>query len=200
VRFQTPFGPCCISLSPVFSVYISLALGLYPIYYVPWTPLRYYNYWSLHYHYNRSPYYRRIAYVRYYSHHAYYQEKTTSRIVKRNRRDGRYNSTYEGRVFKRPATPVRRPSRREIRRENRAPSRQQARSSKGSRVISQQGNEHSLPQDSRTGSQQGSTNRQSNRQRTQPSTRQQNEIESATVCKIRKSTSEKAVPKKTKPV
>jgi hypothetical protein len=33
---------------------------------------------------------------------------------------------------------------------NRAPSRQQARSSESSRVISQQGNEHSLPQDSRT--------------------------------------------------
>jgi hypothetical protein len=31
--------------SPVFSVYISWHWGFYPIYYVPWTPLRYYNYW-----------------------------------------------------------------------------------------------------------------------------------------------------------
>jgi hypothetical protein len=60
IIIQTPLcmwiiGPCCISLSPVFSVYISpWHWGFYPIYYVPWTPLRYYNYWSLHYHYNRS--------------------------------------------------------------------------------------------------------------------------------------------------
>jgi hypothetical protein len=138
--------------SPVFSVYISpWYWGFYPTYYVPWMPLRYYSYWGLHYHYYRSPYYRRIAYVRYPSHHAYYQRRrATSRIVDRNRRDGRYNSTYEGRVFKRPATPVRRPSRREIRRENRAPSRQQVRPS-----VRQKNN-------------------QSTRQRAQPSTRQQN--------------------------
>jgi uncharacterized membrane protein len=101
--------------SPVFSVYISpWHWGFYPIY-VPWTPLRYYNYWVFII-ITTEVRIRRIAYVRYYSHHAYYQRRATSRIVKRNRRDGRYNSTYEGRVFKRPATPVRRPSRREIRR------------------------------------------------------------------------------------
>jgi hypothetical protein len=63
------------------------------------------------------------------------------------------NSTYEGRVFKRPATPVRRPSR-EIRREIERHQDSKRDLQKGSRVISQQGNEHSLPQDSRTGSQQ----------------------------------------------
>jgi hypothetical protein len=154
--------------SPVFSVYISpWHWGFYPIYYVPWTPLRYYNYWSLHYHYYGSPYYRTIAYVRYPSHHAYHQRRrATSRIVKRNRRDGRYNSTYEGRVFKRPATPVRRPSRREIRRGNRALSRQQARSSER-----QQSNQSTRQRAQPSTRQQ---NRQSTRQRTQPSTRQQN--------------------------
>jgi hypothetical protein len=94
-------------------------------------------------------------------------------IVKRNRRDGRYNSTYEGRVFKRPATPVR--GRQDEKYAGKIePSRQQARSSESSRVISQQGNEHSLPQDSRTGSQQGSKNRQSTRKTNTASTREQN--------------------------
>jgi hypothetical protein len=69
IIIQTPcmwiIGPLLYISSSIFSLYFALALGLYPIYYVPWTPLRYYNYWSLHYHYNRSPYYRRIAYVRY---------------------------------------------------------------------------------------------------------------------------------------
>jgi hypothetical protein len=154
--------------SPVFSVYISpWYWGFYPTYYVPWMPLRYYSYWGLHYHYYRSPYYRRIAYVRYPSHHAYYQRRrATSRIVDRNRRDGRYNSTYEGRVFKRPATHVRRPSRREMRRENRAPSRQQVRPS-----VRQKNNQSTRQRAQPSTRQQ---NRQSTRQREQPSTRQQN--------------------------
>jgi hypothetical protein len=152
--------------SPLFSVYISpWNWGYYPRYYVPWTPLRYYSYWGLHYHYYRSPYYRRIAYVRYPSHYSYYQRRrTTSRIVERNRRDGRYSSTYEGRVFRRPATPVRRPSRREIRRENSAPSRQQVRPStrqqniesirRDNRIESRQDEASNLQQDSRTESRQ----------------------------------------------
>jgi hypothetical protein len=74
---------------------------------------------------------------------------------KRNRRDGRYNSTYEGRVFKRPATPVR--GRQDEKYAGKIERHQDSKRDlqKGSRVISQQGNEHSLPQDSRTGSQQG---------------------------------------------
>ncbi|WP_157824520.1 hypothetical protein [Flavobacterium sp. ALD4] len=154
--------------SPVFSVYISpWHWGYYPIYYFPWTPLRYYNYWGIHSHYYRSPYYRRIAYVRYPSHHSYYQRRrTTSRIVERNRRDGRYGSTYEGRVFSRPATPVSRPSRREIRRENSAPSRQQVRPS------ARQQNIESTRQRVQPSTRQ--QNIESTRQRVQPSTRQQN--------------------------
>jgi flagellar biosynthesis GTPase FlhF len=154
--------------SPVFSVYISpWHWGYYPIYYFPWTPLRYYNYWGIHSHYYRSPYYRRIAYVRYPSYHSYYQRRrTTSRILERNRSDGRYSSTYEGRVFRRPATPVRRPSRREIRRENSASSRQQVRPS-----IRQQ-------------------NRESTRHRVQPSTRQQNR--ESTSQRVQPSTRQKA--------
>jgi hypothetical protein len=34
------------SLSPVFQFIFRLGIGV-SIYYVPWTPLRYYNYWSL---------------------------------------------------------------------------------------------------------------------------------------------------------
>jgi hypothetical protein len=133
-----------------------------------------------HYHYYRSPYYRRIAYVRYPSHYSYYQRRTTSRIVERNRRDGRYSSTYEGRVFRRPATPVRRPSRREIRRENsasrqqvRPSTRQQNRESTRQRAAFNKTAEQrvdktrasSLQQDSRT---------EVDKTTTQPSTRQQN--------------------------
>jgi hypothetical protein len=170
--------------SPLFSVYISpWHWGYYPRYYVPWTPLRYYNYWGIHYHYYRSPYYRRIAYVRYPSHYSYYQRRrTTSRIVERNRRDGRYSSTYEGRVFRRPATPVRRPSRREIRRENSASSRQQVRPStrQQNRESIRRGEQPSTRQQNRESIRRGEQpstrqqNKQSTRQRVQPSTRQQN--------------------------
>jgi hypothetical protein len=75
-------------------------------------------------------------------------------IVKRNRRDGRYNSTYEGRVFKRPATLL--GGRQDEKYAGKIERHQDSKRDlqKGSRVISQQGNEHSLPQDSRTGSQQ----------------------------------------------
>jgi hypothetical protein len=50
IIIQTPLCMWIIGLvaylfSPVFSVYISpWHWGFYPIYYVPWTPLRYYNY------------------------------------------------------------------------------------------------------------------------------------------------------------
>lgn len=117
--------------SPLFTVYISpWHWNYYPVYYVPWTPLYYYNYWGIHYHYYGSPYFRRIAYMRYPSHYSYYnRRRVSSRIVERNRSSGSYNATYQGRAFKRPLSPVRRPSRQEIRRENRAPERQQIRPS-----------------------------------------------------------------------
>jgi hypothetical protein len=135
-------------------------------------------------------------------------------------------------VFKRPATPVRRPSRREIRRKIERHQDSKRDLQKGSRVISQQGNEAAFHRQ-QTGSQQGNghslhktaeqavnkaadtafhktaeqavnkatdtafhktENRQSTRKRVQPS--QESRItENVTVCKIRKSTSEKAVPK-----
>jgi hypothetical protein len=53
IIIQTPLcmwiiGPLLhISFSSIFSLYFALALGFYPIYYVPWTPLRYYNYWII---------------------------------------------------------------------------------------------------------------------------------------------------------
>jgi hypothetical protein len=69
------------------------------------------------------------------------------------------------------------------RQQNRQSTRQRHSLPQDSRTGSQQGNGHSLPQDSRTGSQQENSHK-----------RKQNE--NVTVCKIRKSTSEKAVPKK----
>jgi hypothetical protein len=88
--------------------------------------------------------------------------KEDYRIVKRNRRDGRYNSTYEGRVSKDqlPLLGGRQDEKYAGKIERHQDSKRDLQ--KGSRVISQQGNEHSLPQ-----------NRQSTRQRTH-STRQQN--------------------------
>jgi hypothetical protein len=138
-------------------------------------------------------------------------------IVKRNRRDGRYNSTYEGRVFKRPATPVRRPSRREyagkierhqdskrdLQKGSNQSTRQRAQPStrQQNRQSTRQRTQPSTRQQNRQSTRQRTQpstrqqNRQSTRKRVQPSTREQNE-KNVTVCKIRKSTSEKAVPKK----
>lgn len=161
--------------SPSFSVYISpWHWGYYPRYYFPWSPILYYNYWDIHYHYYRSPYYRRVAYVRYPANYSYYQRRRiSSRIVERNRTSGTYRNTYDGRVFKRPVAPIRRPSRQEIIRENRAPSRQQVRPS--TKEQNRESTRRQQQPTTRSGKQQSTRqqNRESTRQQVQPSMRRQ---------------------------
>ena len=96
--------------SPSFSVYFSSWYwGYYPFYWRPWAPVRYYNYWRLHNHYYKSPYYHRTIFVRYPIHYSYYlKRRTTSQYVYKNRLSPAYRNTYEGRTYKRPATPIRR--------------------------------------------------------------------------------------------
>jgi hypothetical protein len=139
-------------------------------------PLRYYNYWSLLTSLQQKSVIRRIAYVRYYSAHAYYQRRRATVSVREiEEMDG--ITYYEGRVFKRPATPLggRHRETREIERH------QDSKRDLQKRVISQQGNE--LPASTRqqnrqsnkaTDTAQLTAEQQSTRQRTQPSTRQQN--------------------------
>lgn len=91
--------------SPVYVVYRSpWHWGYYPPYWHPWRPVYYHDYWGYHGHYYRSPYYRRttvIRYPRYYNNYA--GRRNTSVVVRNNRTNGRYNSTYNGRDYKRPA-------------------------------------------------------------------------------------------------
>jgi hypothetical protein len=112
--------------SPSFSIYVSpWHWGYYPVYWNPWRPILYFNYWSYHNHYYSSSRYRRTSYIRFPSHHSYYlQRRTASSIVTRNRNSGTYRSTYGGQVFRQPVAPPR-VLRRDIRRENRESTRQQ---------------------------------------------------------------------------
>ena len=91
--------------SPVYVVYRSpWHWGYYPPYWHPWRPVYYHDYWGYHGHYYRSPYYRRttvIRHPRYYNNYA--SRRNTSVVVRDNRVNGRYNSTYNGRDYKRPA-------------------------------------------------------------------------------------------------
>ncbi|MBF7090402.1 hypothetical protein IUY40_02435 [Flavobacterium sp. ALJ2] len=91
--------------SPVYVVYRSpWHWGYYPSYWRPWRPVYYHDYWGYHGHYYRSPYYQRTAvirYPRYYNN--YVSRRNTSVVVRTNRTNGRYNSTYNGRDYKKPA-------------------------------------------------------------------------------------------------
>nr|WP_315199506.1 hypothetical protein [uncultured Flavobacterium sp.] len=95
--------------SPVYVIYRSpWHWGYYPSYWHPWAPIYYYNYWGYHNHYYRNHYYRRtnhILYPSYYSH--YSSRRNSSIIVRKNRRNGNYNATYNGRDYKRPVAPTR---------------------------------------------------------------------------------------------
>lgn len=97
--------------SPVFVVYVSpWYWGFYPTYWYPWAPIYYYNYWGFHSHYYHSHFYRRATHVRYpirYSN--YVTRRSISPTVTRSRTTGRYDATYEGKVYRRPQTPVARP-------------------------------------------------------------------------------------------
>jgi len=91
--------------SPIYVAYRSpWHWGYYPPYWRPWRPVYYHDYWGYHGHYYRSPYYRRTVVVRnprYYN--SYVSRRNTSVIVRDNRTNGRYNTTYNGRDYKRPA-------------------------------------------------------------------------------------------------
>lgn len=91
--------------SPVYVVYRSpWYWGYYPSYWRPWRPVYYHDYWGYHGHYYRNPYYRRTAAIRnprYYNNYA--ARRNTSTVVRNNRASGRYNTTYNGRDYKRPA-------------------------------------------------------------------------------------------------
>jgi hypothetical protein len=94
--------------SPSFMIYISpWHWGFYPSYWRPWSPIFYYNYWGFHRQYYNNYSYRRVAYLRYpvpYSY--YYSRRNSSPIVRSNRVNEAYRSTYEGRTFRRPDAPV----------------------------------------------------------------------------------------------
>lgn len=97
--------------SPVFVVYVSpWHWGFYPAYWYPWAPIYYYNYWGYHNHYYHSHFYRRATHIRYPVHYSIYTtRRSISPSVTRIRTSGRYDATYEGKVYRRPQTPVTRP-------------------------------------------------------------------------------------------
>jgi hypothetical protein len=90
--------------SPSFVIYISpWHWGYYPVYWRPWTPIFYYNYWGYHRHYYRNHFYRRVGYVRYpLAYSNYYSRRNSSPTVRRYRINDTYRGTYEGRIFRRP--------------------------------------------------------------------------------------------------
>lgn len=91
--------------SPVYVVYRSpWYWGYYPPYWHPWRPVYYHDYWGYHGHYYNDRYYRRTTVIRnprYYN--TYASRRNTSVVVRDNRVNGRYNTTYNGRDYKRPA-------------------------------------------------------------------------------------------------
>lgn len=94
--------------SPAFILYVSpWHWGFYPTYWYPWAPIYYYNYWGFHSHYYQSHYYRRATHVRYPVHYSSYtSRRSISPSVTQSRTSGRYDATYEGRTFSRPASPT----------------------------------------------------------------------------------------------
>lgn len=91
--------------SPIYVAYRSpWHWGYYPPYWRPWRPVYYHDYWGYHGHYYRNNYYRRTTTIRnprYYR--TYSSRRNTSVVVRNNRVNGRYNTTYNGRDYKRPA-------------------------------------------------------------------------------------------------
>ncbi|MCV9928995.1 hypothetical protein OIU83_15120 [Flavobacterium sp. LS1R49] len=91
--------------SPLFVPYVSpWHWGYYPSYWRPWRPVYYHDYWGYHGHYYNNRYYRRTTVIRnprYYN--TYVTRRNTSVVVRDNRVNGRYNTTYNGRTYNRPA-------------------------------------------------------------------------------------------------
>jgi hypothetical protein len=91
--------------SPIYVAYRSpWHWGYYPSYWHPWRPVYYHDYWGYHGHYYSNNYYRRTVVIRnprYYN--TYVSRRNTSVVVRDNRVNGRYNATYNGRDYRRPA-------------------------------------------------------------------------------------------------
>ena len=88
--------------SPSYVVYRSpYNWGYYPVYWHPWVPVFYENYWGYNRHYYGNVYYRRSIEVRspvYYSHYA--ARRSFSPIVIENGRRGGYRETYNGHQYR----------------------------------------------------------------------------------------------------
>ncbi|VXB55294.1 conserved exported hypothetical protein [Flavobacterium sp. 9R] len=85
--------------------------GYYPPYWRPWRPVYYHSYWGYHSHYYGNHYYHRTVIVRNPGHRVYYSNRrTTSVVVRNNRVNGNYRATYDGRTYRKPASPSVRPS------------------------------------------------------------------------------------------
>lgn len=85
--------------------------GYYPPYWRPWRPVYYHNYWGYHRHYYGNHYYHRTVIIRNPGHRVYYSNRrTTSVVVRNNRVNGNYRATYDGRTYRKPASPAVRPA------------------------------------------------------------------------------------------
>lgn len=88
--------------APTYVVYHSpYNWGYYPVYWHPWVPVFYENYWGYNRHYYGNVYYRRSIEVRspvYYSHYA--ARRSFSPIVIENGRRGGYRETYNGHQYR----------------------------------------------------------------------------------------------------
>ncbi|TAF68484.1 MAG: hypothetical protein EAZ58_08825 [Flavobacterium sp.] len=85
--------------------------GYYPPYWRPWRPVFYHNYWGFHSHYYGNHYYHRTVIIRNPGHRVYYSNRrSTSVVVRNNRMNGNYRATYDGRTYKKPASPSVRPA------------------------------------------------------------------------------------------
>lgn len=88
--------------APAYVVYRSpYNWGYYPVYWHPWAPIYYENYWGYNHHYYANAYYRRTIEVRsrvYYSNYA--PRRISSPIVVRTNNNGGYRETYNGHQFR----------------------------------------------------------------------------------------------------
>lgn len=167
VVFYIDDWPLIVRLfSPSFVIYVSpWYWNYYPIYWRPWIPVRYYTYWNYHYHYYRNPVYRRAVYIRYPVYYSnYVKRRSVSPVVRQNIRSRNYNSTYEGRTYKKPATPTTRTIKEENRRQV------QPRTNQETRQRTQPTNREKTKEE--TKSQVLPRTNQETRQRTQPANRQ----------------------------
>ncbi|MBP6557119.1 MAG: hypothetical protein KAX93_03000 [Flavobacterium sp.] len=96
--------------SPIYVAYRSpFYWGFYPPYWSPWRPIYYHNYWGYNGHYHHHNHYRRTTVIinNNHYHNRYHNRRSSSSIVANNRREGRYNSVYDGRTYKKPSIPSR---------------------------------------------------------------------------------------------